>query len=133
MEEFLIFELAIFNSVEPAGKMAVPAEALVVMVEIAALALAMTALAITGKAESVDIFILPIVATSASKLGVFNKLVMREPLKVASVPASLALIVTDPSSETISLELRKLMVPIPEGWIKRVPAVVSILLSLIAI
>ena len=133
MEELVIFEFSIFNSVEPAGKMAVPAVALV---EITAEEVAVGVeepMATIKFAESVAIFILPIFATSASKVGVFRRLAMREPLKAASVPASLALMVTDPSSETISLELRKLMAPIPEGWIKRVPAVVSILLSLIAI
>ena len=87
----------------------------------------------TGKLDSVAIFNLPTVATSASRVGVFKRLAMREPEKEASVPVILPLIIILPLSETMSREFKILTVPIPEGWINNSLAVVSIILSFIAI
>ena len=106
MEEEVRRLLLMTTSVEPAGREATPAVALEERVEIAALSLAMTALAIIGKA--VAMLILPtfrlffIVASSTSSFWAVSMLAMRLP-----VTFRLPLTVTSPVSVIIRRSLRR--------------------------
>ena len=119
MEFWVNLELLRVTPVVPAERMTVPAVALeeIIADEVAIGAWPASAKTTVGEtiiklAEDVDsfsrdaiygvstlvvIFILPMVATSASSIGVFNKLATREPLNVASVAVILALILMVPS------------------------------------